>query len=74
MQADILPDSRLKTVFTSKGLINRGAKGMWRPVFCANCGKAQGHVPDDPRAVREAYSSLSPRLRAAPFSSNCHVR
>lgn len=52
---DILPDSRLKDAGSAKGLLNRGAKGMWRPVFCANCGKDQGYVPDDPKAIREAF-------------------
>lgn len=42
MSVDLLPDSRC---LDPKGLI-RSKAGMWVPVFCANCGKAGGMVPE----------------------------
>ena len=38
----VLPDSRC---LDPKGLI-RSKAGMWVPVFCANCGKPGGMVPE----------------------------
>ena len=43
---DVLPSSRPDTIFTTKRLVNRGAEGMWEPVYCANCGKHEGLVPE----------------------------
>lgn len=41
---DLLPDSRLKTIVTPKGMV-QGPGGMWVPVFCANCGADGGLCP-----------------------------
>lgn len=43
---DILPASTAKTVLTPKGskLI---AGQWWQPLYCANCGKHCGRVPED---------------------------
>lgn len=44
---NILPDSRLKTVFTPKGMVQSIKFGMWEPIFCANCGKEGGLCPTE---------------------------
>jgi hypothetical protein len=44
--ADILPDSRLRTIVTPRGMI-QGPGGMWVPVFCANCGADGGMCPEE---------------------------
>lgn len=51
MATDILPDSRLRTVATAKNSQRRvidayGAMG-WIPIYCANCGKDGGLVPEE---------------------------
>lgn len=43
---EILPDSRLKTIHTPKGMV-QGPGGMWVPVFCANCGVSGGLCPEE---------------------------
>jgi len=43
---NILPDSRLKTPHTPKGMIH-GPGGTWIPIFCANCGAQGGHCPEE---------------------------
>lgn len=43
---EILPDSRLKTVLTPKGMVQGPGGVMWLPVFCANCGKEGGLCPE----------------------------
>ena len=40
--ANILPDSRC---LTPTGVV-RGPGGSWVPIFCANCGKDGGLVPE----------------------------
>ena len=47
-EGQVLPESRLKD---SKGVV-RGAPWKygstnWVPIFCANCGKPQGYVPEE---------------------------
>jgi len=42
---DLLPDSRLKTLHTPRGMTN-GPGGTWIPYFCANCGKHCGWCPE----------------------------
>ena len=39
----LLPDSRLKTETTT----HRHVGLNWQPIFCANCGKEGGFVPED---------------------------
>ena len=43
MTTEYLPDCRAQV---PKGLI-RGQGGNWVPVFCANCGKPGGAVPEE---------------------------
>lgn len=43
---DVLPDSRLTTITTAKGAINRGG-AFWVPIYCASCGKDGGSVPEE---------------------------
>ena len=45
ISGDLLPDSRLKTIHTPKGMIF-GPGGTWVPVFCANCGADGGLCPE----------------------------
>jgi hypothetical protein len=45
-KAELLPDSRLRTIVTPKGMI-QGPGGMWVPVFCANCGADGGMCPEE---------------------------
>lgn len=42
MSLDILPESR---AIHAKGAVQRG-EVWWVPLFCANCGKPQGLVPE----------------------------
>lgn len=44
LYAEILPDSRLQRA--SKGATWRGG-AWWVPVYCANCGKPYGLVPEE---------------------------
>ena len=41
---NILPDCRL---VNAPAGTNRGCAGTWIPVFCANCGKDGGLVPEE---------------------------
>lgn len=44
---EVLPESRLKD---TKGVVRAAYARMpmnWVPIFCANCGTAQGYVPED---------------------------
>ena len=41
---DLLPDCRLTT---RPAGIHRGVAGTWLPVFCANCGRDGGLVPEE---------------------------
>lgn len=43
----VLPDSRQKTVLTPKGSVNAGVRGMAVPIYCINCGKFGGYVPEE---------------------------
>lgn len=43
MMANLLPDSRC---LNPKGLI-RSKAGTWVPIFCANCNKPSGMVPEE---------------------------
>jgi hypothetical protein len=45
-KANILPDSRMKTIHTPRGMV-QGPGGMWLPVFCANCGADGGLCPEE---------------------------
>lgn len=49
MSPDILPDSRMKD--RGKGVVRGLFQGLgminWVPVFCANCGKPHGYVPEE---------------------------
>lgn len=42
--ADILPDSRLRTVHSTRRSVFDKNGVEWIPVFCANCGKEGGLV------------------------------
>lgn len=46
---DVLPDSRLKD--RVKGVVRGLFKGVgfinWIPVYCANCGRPHGYVPEE---------------------------
>lgn len=44
--AEILPDSRLRTIHTPRGMV-QGPYGTWIPIFCANCGAKGGLVPEE---------------------------
>lgn len=44
-EADLLPDSRLTAIHTTKGSVWRGNM-WWEPIFCANCGADGGLVPE----------------------------
>lgn len=44
---EMLPDSRLKTIITPKGMVHSAAFGTMVPVFCANCGADGGYCPDE---------------------------
>jgi hypothetical protein len=46
MEKDILPESRLTTIVTPKRM-TFSPYGVWVPIFCANCGKDGGNVPED---------------------------
>lgn len=39
----LLPDCRAR----QSRAVSRGGQGMWRPVFCANCGTDGGLVPEE---------------------------
>lgn len=41
---ELLPDCRLKTPPIGR---NMGIAGTWMPVFCANCGRDGGLVPEN---------------------------
>jgi hypothetical protein len=45
----VLPDSRLRDRL--KGVVRGFLRGIgfinWVPIFCANCGKANGYVPEE---------------------------
>lgn len=43
---DILPDCRLKTIVTPKGMV-QGPGGMYVPIFCYWCGKRGGLVHEE---------------------------
>lgn len=43
---DILPDSRLGGINHAKGAQLRG-EIWWVPVYCANCGRLEGMVPEE---------------------------
>lgn len=43
---EILPDSRMPTVVTARGAVN-SKLGWWQPIYCANCGKPGGFVPEE---------------------------
>lgn len=46
LSTNVLPDSRLRTISTVKGAVNRlGA--YWQPIFCASCGDPGGQVPEE---------------------------
>lgn len=49
LKADILPDSRARD--RTKGVIRGLFRGIgminWVPIYCANCGKPHGYVPQD---------------------------
>jgi hypothetical protein len=45
-QPDILPDARLKTVLTPKGVKMMGSVA-WVPIYCVNCGADGGRVPEE---------------------------
>lgn len=45
-QPDVLPDSRKPHIFTPKGAV-MGPMGWMVPVYCANCGKEGGLVPQE---------------------------
>lgn len=49
MDSVVLPDSRLRD--RMKGVVRGFFRGVgfinWVPVFCANCGKPKGYVPED---------------------------
>ena len=47
MSEDVLPESRLEF---QKGVVHMSMPKMpsnWSPIFCANCGTAQGYVPEE---------------------------
>lgn len=46
MSVEILPDSRLKSVFTTKGAV-MVAGNWWQPIYCANCHVRGGLVPEE---------------------------
>lgn len=46
LKRDVLPDSRLKTIHTPKGMVS-SPFGTWIPVFCANCGADGGFCPEE---------------------------
>jgi hypothetical protein len=46
MSAEILPDSRVSTVFTPKGAV-MGAMGWEVPIYCGSCGCEAGRVPQE---------------------------
>ncbi len=52
---DILPDSRPREV---RGAVWRAGQGWWRPIFCANCGRPGGLVPQ--RACTFAFWLCDP--------------
>ena len=41
---DVLPDCR---TLTPKGAVHLSGWGSWIPIFCANCGKEGGKVPEE---------------------------
>jgi len=47
MPAELLPDSRLAPATAPKGAVHSAALGWMVPVFCANCGKSGGLVPQE---------------------------
>ena len=45
MTIDILPDSRTRVIVTPKG--SKFGNGLWwQPIYCMNCGKPGGMVPE----------------------------
>ena len=46
-RANILPDSRTRTIATPKGAVNRGVMGFIQPIFCASCGADGGTVMEE---------------------------
>ena len=46
MSIDLLPESRAKNAGTPKKSVWRGNM-WWVPVYCANCGKEHGSVPEE---------------------------
>jgi hypothetical protein len=45
--AELLPDSRLKTIHTPRGMVQSVGMGTWVPIYCANCGKDGGICPEE---------------------------
>lgn len=46
-QPDILPDSRLTQPKNVQRVVNKLGSLNWVPIFCANCGKDGGLVPEE---------------------------
>jgi hypothetical protein len=43
---DVVPDSRLRTIATPKGSVERNGV-WWQRIFCHNCGANGGLVPEE---------------------------